>query len=117
VTPSDDSPTAEYIDVLASEDLPLATPTVVFAGFRRILLYRSETRIHAVSDLCPHAMQPLCGGQITAGVIRCPKHGARFDLESGKPLNGVTDRSLTLYLVRVRAGRIEVAITGTPFSG
>jgi len=107
----------EFIDVLASEDLPLAVPRLVFVGHRRILLYRSERRIHAISELCPHAMQPLSGGQITAGVIRCAKHGAQFDMESGKPLNGVTDKSLTIYPVRVLEGRIEVAVTVPPVSG
>jgi nitrite reductase/ring-hydroxylating ferredoxin subunit len=43
-------------------------------------------------------------------VIRCARHGALFDLLTGKPQNGVTSKALRVYPVRIRDGRIQIAV-------
>lgn len=99
-----------FIDVLAADDLPPGSQHSVALGFQRVLLCHTPAGIHAVADLCPHALQPLAGSEITDGVIRCAKHGASFDLVTGKPKNGVTARTLRVYPVRVRDGRVAIAV-------
>ena len=106
------APAAGFQDVLAADALADGAQHVVQIGFRRVLLCRIGEQIHAVADVCPHALQPMAGGEIADGAIRCAKHGARFDLCSGRSLNGVTKTPLPVYRVRVREGRIEVAVTG-----
>ncbi len=100
-----------FIDVLALDDLPSSSQKSVALGFQRVLLCHTPIGIHAVADLCPHALQPLAGSDIKDGVIRCAKHGALFDLSTGKPKNGVTAKTLRVYPVRIRDGRIEIAVT------
>jgi nitrite reductase/ring-hydroxylating ferredoxin subunit len=100
-----------YTDVLALAELPPSSQKSVSHGFQRVLLCHTPAGIHAVADLCPHALQPLVGSEITNGRIRCAKHGALFDLATGKPVNGVTMKNLKLYSVRIRDGRIEIAVT------
>ncbi len=99
-----------FIDVLAADDLPPGSQRSVAQGFQRVLLCHTPDGIHAVADLCPHALQPLAGSEIKDGVIRCAKHGAVFDLVTGKSKNGVTDRTLRVYTVRIRDGRIAIAV-------
>jgi len=103
-----------FIDVLAEADLPERGQRTVFLGFTRVLLCRSDRGIYAVAGLCPHALQPLEGGEMRDETIRCRKHGACFDLRSGTPLNGVTDQRLRTYTIRVRNGRIEIAPPPAP---
>lgn len=99
-----------FIDVCASHALTAGGQTTVLVGFMRVLVLRTvDGGLHAVADLCPHALQPLAGGEVQEGQIRCPKHGACFDLVSGQPRNRLTSKPLTLYRVRERDGRIEVA--------
>lgn len=99
-----------FVDAGAVQDLLPGGHTTVFVGFMRVLILRTaDEQLHAMADLCPHAMQPLAGGVVRDGGIVCPKHGACFDLVSGKPLNRLTNKPLTLYRVREREGRIEVA--------
>lgn len=99
-----------YVDAGALADLAPGAQTTVLVGYQRVLVLRTEAgELHAVADLCPHALQPLAGGAVSAGSIRCQKHGACFDLRSGRPQNGVTEKPLTLFRVREREGRIEVA--------
>jgi 3-phenylpropionate/trans-cinnamate dioxygenase ferredoxin component len=97
-----------FVDVLALADLPEGGQRTVLLGFQRVLLCRSAHGLYAVAGLCPHAFQPLEGGEIRDQSIRCRKHGACFDLSTGAPLNGVTNQRLRTYTVRVRDGRIEI---------
>ena len=104
-----------FVDVLALEALAVGGQHVAQLGLRRVLLCRtSDSELHAVSDICPHALQPLAGGEVANGTIRCPKHGARFELCSGKALNAVTKAPLPVHAVRIRDGRIEVASLPNP---
>lgn len=99
-----------FVDACASADLAPGAQTTVLVGYHRVLVLRSELgELHAIADLCPHALQPLAGGEISDGAIRCGKHGACFDLRSGQPRNSVTPKPLTLFRVHERQGRIEVA--------
>lgn len=99
-----------FVDVLALADLPVGGQHVAQLGLRRVLICRTaDDVLHAISDVCPHALQPLAGGEVADGAIRCPKHGARFELCSGKPLNAVSKTALPVHAVRIRDGRVEVS--------
>lgn len=99
-----------FVDACAAADLAPGAQITTQLGFQRVLVLRTaEGELHALADLCPHALQPLAGGEVSAGTLRCLKHGACFDLRNGQPQNSVTQKSLTLFRVRERAGRIEVA--------
>ena len=99
-----------FVDVLGESELPPDTQKSVYVGLNRILLCNTETGIFAVEDKCSHAIQPLEGGDIEDGVITCPKHGACFDLKTGKPRNNLSNRPIKVFALRVKAGRIEVSV-------
>ena len=105
------APGEAYTDVLGLDELEIGGQRVVRVGLQRVLLCRTdEQRVHAVSDVCPHALQGLFGGTVADGAIRCTKHGASFDLACGKPLNAVTQKVLPVFALRIREGRIEVSV-------
>ncbi|MCY1369163.1 Toluene 1,2-dioxygenase system ferredoxin subunit [compost metagenome] len=100
-----------FVDVVGLAALPPGSQHVHQVGLTRVLLcHTDEGRLFAVLDLCPHARQPLAGGALNGSSITCPKHGARFDLESGCPLNGVSKKSLHTLAVRINGERIEVCL-------
>jgi len=103
-------PADGFVDVAAIDDLPQGSQKSIPRGFERILLCHTADGIHALADLCPHALQPLMGSIISGGAIRCAKHGAEFDLVTGKPRNGVTPRTLKVYPLKVERGRILVGV-------
>lgn len=100
--------TDAFVDVLAVADLPLDTQKSIFVGVNRVLLCHTDNGVFALEDRCTHAFQQLLGGKIEDGIITCPKHGACFDLASGKPVNGVSSRPVKVYQLRVREERIEI---------
>lgn len=106
------TPNSVFVDVMAVVDLPPGAQCAQYIGLNRVLLCHPQgQRIFAVIDICPHARQPLNGGAMSGSSITCPKHGARFDLENGQPLNGVCKKSLQTLAVRIRDERIEVCLS------
>lgn len=100
-----------FVDVVGLAALPPGSQHVHQLGLTRVLLcHTAEGRLFAVLDLCPHARQPLAGGALIGSSITCPKHGARFDLESGCPLNGVSKKPLHTLALRINGERIEVCL-------
>jgi len=45
---------------------------------------RSATKVFVVENRCSHDDGPLGEGRLVGAEIECPRHGARFDLASGR---------------------------------
>jgi nitrite reductase/ring-hydroxylating ferredoxin subunit len=52
-----------------------------------VLLTRVRGKVCAFSAKCPHIGLSLARGKIENGAIRCPWHGSRFDMFTGKNLD------------------------------
>src|SRR3989338_10192748 len=57
---------------------------VVEVEGKRIALGNVNGTIYAIDDLCTHDNGPLGEGELFNDQIECPRHGARFDVKSGK---------------------------------
>ncbi|OBF63361.1 (2Fe-2S)-binding protein [Mycobacterium sp. 852002-51971_SCH5477799-a] len=73
-----------------------------------VVLYRTEGRVVAVGERCPHLGAPMSDGWIDRGRIVCPWHGSRFACGSGDVLRGPATAPLPNYPVRIRDGFVEV---------
>ena len=82
---------------------------VVLAG-KAIALVKSGGAVYAVDDTCTHEKESLSGGFIDENTIECPRHGAMFDLKTGRVLSLPATRDLTTYEVKVENGEILVSI-------
>ena len=103
------APADAFVDVGAAADLAAGAQITVMVGFNRALVLRTDDgQLHAMADLCPHALQPLAGGVVRDGTIVCAKHQACFDLKTGQPMNRLTRKPLTRYEVSEHEGRIRV---------
>jgi 3-phenylpropionate/trans-cinnamate dioxygenase ferredoxin component len=60
--------------------------------------------------LCSHAFETLECGRVRNGWISCPVHGARFDLETGAPMNPPATLPIEIYEVKVEDDAISVAV-------
>jgi 3-phenylpropionate/trans-cinnamate dioxygenase ferredoxin subunit len=69
--------------------VPPGEMRLVEAGERKIGVYNCGDRLFAIEDRCSHDDGPLCEGdwEPEACVVVCPRHGSRFDLESGIPMS------------------------------
>lgn len=49
-----------------------------------ILLANLDGNLYALDDRCPHLGGSLSEGKIRGNQVYCPKHGAIFDIKTGK---------------------------------
>ena len=104
----------DFTAALPENELPPTGVRGVEVDGAKILLGRSENgEICALSSVCTHMGGALEEGRREGDTIICPLHGSRFDLRTGKPVNGPAVFPQPRYKTRVRDGRIEVKAEST----
>jgi len=77
---------------------------------RRILLANVDGRICAVDDTCTHEEASLSTGVLKGELVKCPLHGSRFNVCTGKALEEPAEENLRTYPVRLEDGRILIGL-------
>lgn len=99
---------ADYRYVLDEDDLTPGLVTIVTLEGHVIALTLLDGSPRAFQSLCPHERASLAGGRIEGCELHCPRHFARFDLNSGAVSAGWQVDDLKLYPARTVGGRVEV---------
>ena len=99
-----------FVRALKAAELPPGTKKTAQIGGTCVLICNADGRLHAISNTCSHALQPLERGRMSGTWIACPTHGARFDLATGKPLNPPAFKPIATYALRVVDEWIEVMV-------
>ena len=74
----------------------------------RVRVAKVSGRLYAFEDRCTHDDSPFDDAPIEDCEIICPRHGARFSLQSGEALCPPAYEPLRIFEVRESDGRIEV---------
>jgi nitrite reductase (NADH) small subunit len=105
-----------WVDICALADIPVACGVAALLGGRQIALVRPEEddRVFAISNFDPFSeafviARGIVGDKGGRKKIASPIFKQSFDLETGACLDDPSV-SLPVYPVRVREGRVEVAI-------
>ncbi len=61
-----------------SDRVHLKPHRVILNGFP-LVLFRTNGKVHALADCCPHRGAPLSKGSVREGCLVCPYHGWRFE--------------------------------------
>ncbi len=102
-----------WVEVMALTDLTPEVPVLVEVAGKRIALVRVDEDVYAVGDRCSHAEASLSEGEVFDTEIECPRHGATFDLRTGKPLSLPATRPVPTYETKVEDGVVYLAVEGT----
>jgi 3-phenylpropionate/trans-cinnamate dioxygenase ferredoxin subunit len=100
------------LDVGSIEELPPGSMKLVPVGLDSVGVYNCDGELRAIEDRCSHDDGPLCEGDWEPGscIVVCPRHGARFDLETGRPLSLPAFEPVATFPVRVEAGRVILTV-------
>jgi 3-phenylpropionate/trans-cinnamate dioxygenase ferredoxin subunit len=101
---------ADFIAVAETGDIAPGRVKVVEVDGRRIALCNVGGEFFAIDDVCTHDGGSLDQGELYDNVIECPRHGARFDVKTGKVLALPAVKPVNTYAVRIEGSRIEVAL-------
>ena len=77
---------ADFTKVADVSEIPPGGRLPVVFDDRAVIILRIGDDFYAVEDVCSHDGQPLTDGPVADHSIECPRHGARFDLKTGRPL-------------------------------
>ena len=99
-----------WVAVAKASDLATGTASVVETGALRLALCNTGNGIYAIDDVCTHDGGPLDQGRLEGNEIECRRHGARFDVTTGRVLCLQAVRNVKSYPARVENGVAEVDI-------
>lgn len=97
---------AEFERVAAVGELPDNSRLSVVVDDTPVLLLRVGQQIFAIEDACSHDGQPLADGSVSSGQIACPRHGAKFDLATGRAVSMPATEPIRVFEVEIRGSDI-----------
>jgi 3-phenylpropionate/trans-cinnamate dioxygenase ferredoxin subunit len=99
---------SDWVDVARVNELNPGDYRVVDVDDVEIAVINCEGRFCAIEDVCTHDGGVLTGGEIEGCQIECPRHGARFDIKTGKALSAPAYEPVATFPVRVEDGIVQV---------
>jgi 3-phenylpropionate/trans-cinnamate dioxygenase ferredoxin subunit len=100
----------EFYKIGKLEEVPEGQAKVFEVGGRRLAVCHADDGIFAIDDVCTHDGGPLGEGELNDHQIECPRHGARFDIRSGKAVCLPAVKPVCSYKTEVRNDEIWVAL-------
>ena len=100
----------EFIEIAPVSELPNGQRLFVDVGDRPIVIFNIAGQFFAIGDVCTHDDGPLGDGDLEGFNIVCPRHGAEFDVRTGKVMQMPAVVDIPAYPVQVRDGQIFVGI-------
>lgn len=105
-----DADQCEFVAVAAEDELRDGERLFVEIDDLSIVVFKIAGRYFAIGDVCSHDDGPLGDGELEGYDVICPRHGARFDVRSGKVLSLPAIVDIPAYPVRLQDGQIEIGI-------
>lgn len=104
----------EFVVVAAAEELPNGERLFIEIDSEPIVIFNIAGQLFAIADMCSHDDGPLGDGEIeNLYEISCPRHGAHFDIRTGKALSYPAVVDIPSYPVRITDGEIEIGLPKT----
>ena len=104
------NPHAPWHDVAALDALDPDFPLGVDVNGQSVGIFLLDDKVHALDNICPHAFALLSQGFQEGGVIECPLHAARYEIDTCKCLSEIGARDVKCFPVRVQDGRVAIQI-------
>ena len=100
----------EFVSVASVEELDSEERLLLDIDGSPIALFKIADEIFAIADICSHDDGPLAEGEVEGHEVVCPRHGAHFDLQSGKALTLPAVVDIPAYPVKIEGEDILVGV-------
>ncbi|WP_422930644.1 non-heme iron oxygenase ferredoxin subunit [Singulisphaera sp. PoT] len=101
---------ANFVKVATLAEIPSGGKLLTEVDERAIALFNVGGTFYAIDDVCTHDGGPLAEGDFEGSEIECPRHGARFDVRTGKALCFPAVEPVTTHEVEIRGDEIYVSL-------
>lgn len=101
---------SEFQKVARVEDIPDPGRELIELDDRIVVLLHVGGEFFCIDDVCTHDGGPLSDGPLSDHTIACPRHGAKFDIRTGKVLSMPATEDTVAHEVKVEDGDIYIRI-------
>ncbi len=77
---------------------------------KRVALCNVDGQFYAIDDVCTHDGGPLDQGVLEGNRVECPRHGAKFDVTTGRAVVLPAVRPVQTYAVVVDGDEVKVRV-------
>jgi 3-phenylpropionate/trans-cinnamate dioxygenase ferredoxin subunit len=100
---------SDFVAVAKVNEIEEGTVKVVRVGDAPIGLTKIDDEFFAFADVCTHDDGPVAEGELDDYIIECPRHGAKFDIRTGKVRQLPAVVPIPVYTVKVEGDTVLVA--------
>jgi 3-phenylpropionate/trans-cinnamate dioxygenase ferredoxin subunit len=101
---------ADWFTVTSAEKLgPQQRDVFDIEGYY-IAVFNVDGTYYAFEDMCTHDEGPLAEGVLEGYEIECERHGAKFDIRTGKAVKLPAVTPTRRFEVRIHEGDVQIAI-------
>lgn len=103
---------AEEIEICPVDELPPGAMRLVEWEDLEIGVFNCAGELLAIEDRCSHDNGNLVEGELDEDdcTIECPRHGSKFDLRTGQPVNLPAYVPVDTFPVSVLNGMIKIEV-------
>lgn len=101
---------SEFVRVAKVADIPDPGKQLLEVEDRLVVLLHVEGEFYCLDDVCTHDGGPLGEGRLTGHRLHCPRHGAQFDIKSGKALTMPATEDTVAHEVKVEGDDVLVRL-------
>jgi 3-phenylpropionate/trans-cinnamate dioxygenase ferredoxin subunit len=98
----------DFIQVAPAGEIPRGGRIFLEIDDFPIVIFNIAGELFAIGDVCTHDEGPLGDGELSNHMIACPRHGAKFDIRTGKVLTLPAVSDTPSFPVREIDGMIEI---------
>jgi len=101
---------SEFVKVAKVAEIPDPGKVTLEVEDSVVVLFHVDGQFYCLDDVCTHDGGPLGEGRLCDHAIACPRHGAQFDIRTGKPLTMPAIVPTVAHEVKVEGDAIYVKI-------
>jgi 3-phenylpropionate/trans-cinnamate dioxygenase ferredoxin subunit len=99
---------SEFITVANRDEIKPGERLVVEVNRRWIAVFNIDGQYYAIEDQCTHDGGELADGELIGCEITCKRHGARFDVRTGRVTKPPALVDVPAFEVRVEEDTVQI---------
>lgn len=101
---------SNFVHVAKTSDLSDPGTTLLEVDDRIVALFKVGGEYFCIDDVCTHDGGPLSDGKLENHAIACPRHGAKFDIRTGKALTMPATVDTAAHEVKIEGDNILIRL-------
>jgi nitrite reductase/ring-hydroxylating ferredoxin subunit len=101
---------AEFHKIATTDEVAPGEVKQYIVEERPVALCNVDGEFHAFEDICTHQFTHLSEGGLEGDKIKCPLHGAKFDVRTGVPTSLPAVKPVPKHEVKIEDGYVYVAL-------